>query len=66
MSVLPAARPIQGFMHQRDQRGMKGGGLQDGKRALAGPHPLSERAVKSCWSRCRGLVAGFFLSLPLT
>lgn len=47
MSVLPTARPFQGIVDQNYHRGIRGNGLQVGKYALAGPHRLRERAVKS-------------------
>lgn len=51
MSVLPAACPIQGIMHQCYHRGIRGNGLRGVKYALAGPHPLSEWAVESWCDR---------------
>lgn len=61
MSVLPAACPIQGIMHQCYHRGIRGNGLRGVKYALAGPHPLSEWAVES-WGD--GPMLGYTFIIP--
>lgn len=65
MSVLPAASPIQGIMHQSYHRGIKGNGPRGVKYALAGPHPGSEWAVER-WSGGPTLDCTCILHLPLT